>query len=230
MAPTPLADRRLRTLSSKRISALLAEKKKTRSYEVKKGKLAGRTITVGGKPSYLKKRSAPRTVNGYRLKAYGLMRDVAGAQSKQEAKKLMSRLRTARKAICTQGKKKNPCAIGTQAQVYHGTALRTTGGLKKGDLIKSKGRIIPKAKSDAMKKSAVGFKKGNAMAVALKAFWANRVKDPKTGKKAPLKKGELKAFIAKQGLAPKKAAPKKAASKKAVAAPVRRSSRVAARK
>ena len=43
--------------------------------------------------------------------------------------------------------------IGTRAQVWHGTAYKTTGGLTKGDLIQNKaGRIVSKAKHNTAKK------------------------------------------------------------------------------
>ncbi len=42
--------------------------------------------------------------------------------------------------------KKTP-AVGTKAQVYHGTAKHTSGGLTKKDLMKTKaGRIVSKRK------------------------------------------------------------------------------------
>jgi len=57
--------------------------------------------------------------------------------------------------------------IGTRAQVYHGTAFKTSGGLKKSDLIKNKnGRIVSKAKHFTAKrekrlvKHGFGTKKG----------------------------------------------------------------------
>ena len=38
-------------------------------------------------------------------------------------------------------------AVGTKAQVFHGTAKHTSGGLKKSDLMKTKaGRIVSKKK------------------------------------------------------------------------------------
>ena len=44
--------------------------------------------------------------------------------------------------------------IGSKAQVYHGTAKRTSGGLKKGDLMKTKaGRIVSRKKHAAGKKA-----------------------------------------------------------------------------
>jgi hypothetical protein len=43
--------------------------------------------------------------------------------------------------------------IGTRAQVWHGTAYKTSGGLCKSDLIKNKaGRIVSKAKHHSAKK------------------------------------------------------------------------------
>jgi len=43
--------------------------------------------------------------------------------------------------------------IGTRAQVWHGTAYKTTGGLTKSDLMQNKsGRIVSKAKHNSAKK------------------------------------------------------------------------------
>ncbi len=57
--------------------------------------------------------------------------------------------------------------IGTRAQVWHGTAYKTTGGLTKGDLFQNKGgRIVSKAKHFTAKKerrlvkAGYGTKKG----------------------------------------------------------------------
>ena len=54
-------------------------------------------------------------------------------------------------------------ARGTKAQVFHGTARRTPGGLTKKDLMKHHGRIISRKKHAAGKKAikhlfALGFK------------------------------------------------------------------------
>jgi len=56
---------------------------------------------------------------------------------------------------------------GTRAQVWHGTALKTSGGLKKSDLFKNKaGRIVSKSKHASAKrenrlvKNGYGTKKG----------------------------------------------------------------------
>ena len=59
-------------------------------------------------------------------------------------------------------------AVGTKAQVYHGTAKHTSGGLTKKDLMKTKkGRIVSK------KKHAAGLK-------AIKKLFAKGYK-PKKG-------------------------------------------------
>jgi hypothetical protein len=55
---------------------------------------------------------------------------------------------------------------GTRAQVWHGTAYKTSGGLKKDDLIQNKGRIVSKSKHQTAKKemrlvkAGYGTKKG----------------------------------------------------------------------
>jgi len=58
--------------------------------------------------------------------------------------------------------------IGTRAQVWHGTAYKTSGGLKKTDLLKNKaGRIVSKSKYTSAKrekrlvKNGYGSKKGH---------------------------------------------------------------------
>lgn len=51
--------------------------------------------------------------------------------------------------------------IGTRAQVMHGTAQKTSGGLRKKDLVRKNGRIVPKSKSSDAKKR-----------------WAKMMKDP----------------------------------------------------
>ena len=44
-------------------------------------------------------------------------------------------------------------ATGSKAEVFHGTAKHTSGGLKKKDLMKLKGRIISRKKHAAGKKA-----------------------------------------------------------------------------
>lgn len=49
-------------------------------------------------------------------------------------------------------------AVGSRAQVWHGVAAKTSGGLRKADLKKTKhGRIVSKKASEAAKKGK-GFK------------------------------------------------------------------------
>lgn len=51
-------------------------------------------------------------------------------------------------------------AVGTKAQVYHGTARHTSGGLTKKDLMKTKkGRIVSKKKHAAGQKAIKKLKK-----------------------------------------------------------------------
>jgi len=45
--------------------------------------------------------------------------------------------------------------IGSKAQVFHGTAKRTAGGLKKGDLMKTKAGRIVSRKKHALGKKAI---------------------------------------------------------------------------
>ena len=49
---------------------------------------------------------------------------------------------------------------GSKAQVWHGTAKHTSGGLKKGDLMKTKkGRVVSKKKHAAGKKAITKLRK-----------------------------------------------------------------------
>ena len=51
-------------------------------------------------------------------------------------------------------------AVGTKAQVWHGSAKHTSGGLTKKDLMKTrKGRIVSKRKHAAGKKALAQLKK-----------------------------------------------------------------------
>ena len=63
--------------------------------------------------------------------------------------------------------KKYEMLVGSRAQVYHGTAFKTSGGLKKTDILMNKnGRIVSKAKHATAKrerrlvKAGYGTKKG----------------------------------------------------------------------
>ena len=56
-------------------------------------------------------------------------------------------------------------AVGTKAQVFHGTAKHTSGGLKKSDLMKTKkGRIVSKKKHALGKKALKTLKKAGYVA------------------------------------------------------------------
>ena len=56
-------------------------------------------------------------------------------------------------------------SVGSRAQVYHGTAMRTTGGLTKKDLTMSKsGEIVSKKKQALAKKKSNPLKKYIALA------------------------------------------------------------------
>lgn len=78
--------------------------------------------------------------------------------------------------------------VGTRAQVWHGTADRTSGGLRKSDLVMKNGRIKSKkasrsAKSNQnLKKAGWTFKKGE--------FGAVRIEDKRIG--SPKKKRSSK--------------------------------------
>lgn len=56
-------------------------------------------------------------------------------------------------------------AVGTKAQVYHGTAKHTSGGLTKKDLMKTKrGRIVSRAKHALGKKALKNLRKAGFVA------------------------------------------------------------------
>ena len=56
-------------------------------------------------------------------------------------------------------------AVGTKAQVWHGTAKHTSGGLVKKDLMKTrKGRIVSKKKHAAGQKALKQLKKAGYVA------------------------------------------------------------------
>jgi len=64
-------------------------------------------------------------------------------------------------------------AVGSKAEVYHGTARHTSGGLKKKDLMKHKGRIVSKKQHAAGKKAikrlfSLGYKPTKGKFVAMR--------------------------------------------------------------
>jgi len=69
-------------------------------------------------------------------------------------------------------------AVGSRAQVFHGTADRTSGGLKKSDLKMKDGRIISKAAS----KASAGNPWIKAVSKARKQMAKGSVADKKASK------------------------------------------------
>ena len=77
----------------------------------------------------------------------------------------MTRRNNTRKNKTMEGGAKKIPAVGTKAQVFHGTAKHTSGGLKKSDLMKTKkGRIVSKKKHALGKKSLKNLKKAGFIA------------------------------------------------------------------
>lgn len=79
--------------------------------------------------------------------------------------------------------------VGTRAQVWHGTADRTSGGLKKSDLVMKNGRIKSKRaslsakKNQNLKKAGWTFKKGEFGAVRIEDKGVATKKKKTSGKK-----------------------------------------------
>ena len=79
--------------------------------------------------------------------------------------------------------------IGTRAQVWHGTAYKTTGGLTKGDLMQNKaGRIVSRAKHNTAKREKRLVKAGFLTKKGQFGF----IKDGKSMKKRRGRKGSRK--------------------------------------
>jgi hypothetical protein len=79
--------------------------------------------------------------------------------------------------------------IGTRAQVWHGTAYKTTGGLTKGDLMQNKaGRIVSRAKHNTAKKEKRLVKAGYLTKKGHFGF----IKDGKSMRKRRGRKGSRK--------------------------------------
>ena len=78
--------------------------------------------------------------------------------------------------------------VGTKAQVWHGTALKTPGGLKKSDLMKNKhSRIVSKKKHSLGKKLMKKMMKSPKMR---KIFKANQQKIKSRSKKRSKKRSK----------------------------------------
>ena len=83
-------------------------------------------------------------------------------------------------------------STGTRAQVWHGTAKHTTGGLTKGNLMKNKhGRIVSKKKHALGKKALKHLHNAGYVAVKGKFGTGKKAKKSKTGKKAKKSKTSL---------------------------------------
>lgn len=101
--------------------------------------------------------------------------------------------------------------IGSKAEVFHGTAKHTSGGLKKKDLVKTrKGRIVSRKKQAAGKKAikrlfALGYKpkKGKFTLMSKSKKGARRTR--KRGGAEPFEGASLaEAFADAAAAAPKK--------------------------
>ena len=85
--------------------------------------------------------------------------------------------------------------IGSRAQVWHGTAKKTQGGLTKKDLFKRKGRIKSKRASkkakrnNNLKKAGWTFKKGQFGAVKIGEKSEKKSKKKSSKKKSKKQKG-----------------------------------------
>jgi DVNP family len=91
--------------------------------------------------------------------------------------------------------------VGSRAQVHHGTAYKTSGGLTKSDLVQNKnGRIVSKAKQMSAKKekrlvkAGYGTKKGKFGYVMLNGKTRKTRKGRKGSKK--MRGGDANAIVA----------------------------------
>jgi hypothetical protein len=103
-------------------------------------------------------------------------------------------------------------AVGSKAQVFHGTAKHTSGGLTKKDLMKHHGRIISRKKHAAGKKAikhlrALGFiaKKGTfkLMSKSMAKGKASRKHSRRHTRKRGGAAGSVSHFADASGAAPK---------------------------
>jgi hypothetical protein len=80
-------------------------------------------------------------------------------------------------------------AVGSKAEVFHGTAKHTSGGLKKKDLMKHSGRIISRKKHAAGKKAikhlfAAGYKPKKGTFKLMRKSMAHSSKHSKHSKRS----------------------------------------------
>ena len=105
--------------------------------------------------------------------------------------------------------------IGTRAQVWHGTAYKTTGGLCKSDLMQNKaGRIVSKAKHTSAKrekrlvkagyltkKGQFGFvKNGKSMKKGRKGKGSRKMRGGKGAYGGPLSPSEISGITETSGV------------------------------
>lgn len=79
-------------------------------------------------------------------------------------------------------------AVGSKAEVFHGTAKHTSGGLHKKDLMKHKGRIVSRKQHAAGKKAikrlfALGYKPKKGTFKAMRKSMVNGRKKKQTKKR-----------------------------------------------
>lgn len=79
----------------------------------------------------------------------------AGANGLRRSRKQSGGAKKAKKAAKTRKARKagKTPAVGSKAQVFHGSAKHTSGGLTKSDLMKHKGRIVSRKKHALGKKA-----------------------------------------------------------------------------
>ena len=99
--------------------------------------------------------------------------------------------------------------IGSKAEVFHGTALKTSGQLRKRDLVKTrKGRIVSRKKQAAGKKAikrlfALGYKPKKGKFSLMKSKKSSR-RTRKRGGAEPFEGAALSEAFADAAPAPKK--------------------------
>jgi len=95
--------------------------------------------------------NSPNVMNGMASRKNRKNRKNNAAPSRKNRKNNHSNLVVTRKNRQSGGKR--GMAVGSRIQVMHGTADHTAGGLKKGDLMMHKGRIVSRKAHAAGKKA-----------------------------------------------------------------------------
>ncbi len=126
---------------------------------------SGNEVKVGGKRSRrnstMRKRRNNVTMRKRRNNMMGgaddLMTDASGNEMMSGGRRRRNNATMRKNNVMAGGKMP---AVGTKAQVWHGTAKHTSGGLTKKDLMKTKkGRIVSKKKHAAGQKAIKKLKK-----------------------------------------------------------------------